>query len=80
MDHDYGKCHVCGSLIVEQRLDQTVRDGGDWLLIRGVPTGVCTKCGEYVLRWQVLQRLEDLTNQRKGAVPAERIEMPVFAF
>jgi YgiT-type zinc finger domain-containing protein len=80
MAHDYGKCHVCGEEVREQIIDQTVRAGSDWLLIRSVPTGVCSKCGEQILQWSVLQRLEQLTNSRNSAKPIEKIEMPVFAF
>jgi len=49
MNHDYGKCHVCGSRIEERCIDHTIRQGEGWLLVRGVPTGVCIKCGEQVL-------------------------------
>lgn len=80
MNHDYGKCHVCGSRIEERCIDHSIRDGNDWLLIRSVPTGVCSKCGEQVLRWQVLKRLEELTNRRGTVAPTESIEVPVFAF
>jgi YgiT-type zinc finger domain-containing protein len=80
MTHDYGKCHVCGNPVEERCIDHSVRDGDAWLLIRGVPTGVCTKCGEQILRWQVLGRLEELTSRSAGTAPVDRIEVPVFAY
>lgn len=61
-------------------MDQSVQDGQDWLLIRAVPTGVCTRCGEQVLRWPVAERLEEITRRRTQVSPAEAITVPVFPF
>ncbi len=80
MNHDYGKCHVCGGRIEECLTEQSIRDGDGWVLIRSVPTGVCTKCGEQVFRWQVTERLEEITSRRNEATPAECIEVPIFPF
>jgi YgiT-type zinc finger domain-containing protein len=80
MSYDYGRCHVCGGAIEERLTDQSVRDADEWLVIRDVPTGVCTKCGEQVFRWHVTERLEEITRQRKSTIPTQSIEVPVFAF
>ena len=80
MNHDYGKCHVCGATIEERNVDHSVQDGQDWLLIRAVPTGVCTRCGERVLRWQVAERLEEIPRRRRQVAPTEAITVPVFTF
>ena len=80
MSYDYGKCHVCGGSVEEQLTDQTVHEGQEWILIRSVPTGVCTKCGEEVFHWQVTQRLEEILKQRKTKIPEVHIEVPVFGF
>jgi YgiT-type zinc finger domain-containing protein len=80
MSYNYGSCHVCGGCIEERLTEQSIRDGDDWVLIRSVPTGVCTKCGEQVFRWHVTERLEQITAQRKNATPAECIEVPIFPF
>ncbi len=80
MSYDYGNCHVCGGHIEERLTELSVRDGDDWVLIRSVPTGVCSKCGEQVFRWQVTERLEEITGRRKEATPAESIEVPIFPF
>ncbi len=80
MSYDYGNCHICGGCIEERLTEQSIRDGDDWVLIRSVPTGVCSKCGEHVFRWQVTERLEEITSRRKEATPSECIEVPIFAF
>ena len=80
MAYDYGNCHVCGGEMVERMTDQSISEADEWLLVRGVPTGVCTRCGEKILRWQVAQRLEAIVQHRNQTGPAARIEVPVFAF
>lgn len=80
MNYDYGNCHVCSGRIEERSTEQSIRDGDDWVLIRSVPTGVCSKCGEQVFRWQVTERLEEITRRRKNTMPAECIEVPIFPF
>ena len=80
MSYDYGSCHVCNERIEERLTEQSIRDGDGWVLIRSVPTGVCTKCGEQVFRWQVTERLDQISSQRESTTPAECIEVPVFSF
>jgi len=80
MSYDYGKCHACGERMEERLTDQSLQDEGEWVLIRSVPTGVCTRCGEQVFQGQVLERLEQILQERKLRRPEVRIEVPVFAF
>ncbi len=80
MSYDYGNCHVCGECVEERLTEQSIRDGGDWVLIRSVPTGVCTKCSEQIFRWEVSERLEQITRRRKDSTPAECINVPIFPF
>jgi len=80
MSYDYGKCHLCGGHMEERLTDQSVQEQGEWVLIRSVPTGVCTKCGEQVFCSQVLRRLEEILSQSKQRKPEVHIEVPVFAF
>ena len=58
----------------------SVRAGQEWILIESVPTGVCTKCGEQVLRWEVISRLEEILRQRNDKTPDSCIQVPVFAY
>ena len=80
MSYDYGKCHLCGGGMEERLTDQSMQEHDEWVLIRSVPTGVCTKCGEQVFRSHVLERLEEILLQRKHKAPEVHIEVPVFAF
>ncbi len=34
MDHDYGKCHVCGGRMEERLTNQGFEEGGEWVLIQ----------------------------------------------
>ena len=80
MNYDYGTCHVCGGVMEEGLTEQSARENDEWVVIRSVPTGVCTRCGEQIFRWQVTQRLEEILRERRNRVPDENIEVPVFAF
>lgn len=80
MSYGYGNCHLCGGPVEERLTDQSISDGGDWVVIRSVPTGVCTKCGEQIFRWQVTEHLEQITHHRKKITPAECIHVPIFSF
>ncbi len=80
MSYSYGNCHVCGATIEERLVDHTLCDAGEWVLIRNVPTGVCTRCGEQILRWDVIKRLEEIIGQRNSKVPDSRLNVPVFAY
>ena len=80
MSYDYGKCHACGEAMEEQMTDCSIQEADEWLVVSDVPTGVCTRCGEKIFRWQVAQRLEEIVKGRRQARPTTRIEVPVFAF
>ena len=80
MSYDYGHCQACGGTIEEKPVDHTVQAGGEWVLIRAVPTGVCTQCGEQILRWQVTSRLDEIVRHREDRKPEQCIQVPVFAF
>lgn len=80
MSHDYGKCHACGAPMEERLTDHSLRERGEWVVVRSVPTGVCTRCGEQVFSARVLKRLEQILEDRKSRVPEVCIEVPVFAY
>jgi len=42
------------------------QEAENWILIQSVPTGVCTKCGEQVLRGQVVAKSEQIQRERFG--------------
>lgn len=80
MSYDYGNCHACEGKVAEKLVDQMVQEAEDWILIRSVSTGVCTQCGEKILRSQVIVQLEQILNDRDGRAPDQCIQVPVFAF
>ena len=78
--YDYGRCHICGAPVEERLRDHSIQADNEWLLIRSVPTGVCTKCGEQTFRLEVAQRIEEILNKRAQEAPTGRIEVPVFSY
>ncbi|MEK7450069.1 MAG: YgiT-type zinc finger protein [Planctomycetota bacterium] len=60
----YGRCE-CGGKIVERRIKYLRRFRGQLFEFDNVPVGVCMECGERIFKGTVLERLEQLTNQRQ---------------
>src|SRR6267143_498393 len=66
--HNYGKCHVCGELMQEKKINQAfwVRSSrvskGDsrLIVIKSVPAGVCPQCGEKIVKADVGRQLANL--------------------
>ncbi len=80
MEYDYGHCHACGGRVEERLVEHGVQAGDGWLVIRSVPTGVCIRCGEKILRWDVAERLEAIVNRRSEREPADHIDVPIFSY
>jgi YgiT-type zinc finger domain-containing protein len=78
--YDYGKCHVCGEQMREKRINQDYWLKGKLLVIESVPTGVCARCGEKIVRADVGKDLLTLL-QTVGRTPKRRtLEVPVFKY
>jgi YgiT-type zinc finger domain-containing protein len=78
--YDYGKCHVCGGSVTERLIKQEFWVKGRLLVIEGVPTGVCTRCGEKVVRADVGQQLARLVEHSSSLRKARTLTVPVFRF
>ena len=69
--YDYGKCHVCGEQIREKRINQDFWLKGKLIVIESVPTGVCSQCGEKVVRADVGRQLSNLIGNL-GSLPKRK--------
>ncbi len=78
--YNYGKCHVCSGSLVERKVDQDFRIKGKLIVVRAVPTGVCRRCGEKVVRAEVGVQLAAIVTDARSLRAAATIAVPVVSF
>ncbi len=62
------KCIYCKGEL-ENKLTNYIADLGDCVIvIRNVPTQVCTQCGEKSYSYRVSVRIQEIVNQIKGLI------------
>jgi len=74
----YSDCFYCGGVVEEQLIPREIRWKGELIIIEEVPVGVCTQCGEKMLKPEVVKAV-DLVLQKKKE-PAKTIEVPVYRY
>ncbi len=80
VSHDYGKCHVCGELMVERQIKQDFWVKGDLIVIEDIPAGVCPKCGEKIVKADVGHQIAALLSESGRPQPIRSINVPVIQF
>ena len=78
--YDYGKCHVCGEQMLEQRINQDFWLKGKLVVIESVPAGVCPQCGEKIVRADVGRQLGTLIANLRRAPTRKTITVPVIRY
>lgn len=79
-NYDYGKCHVCGADMVEKEVNQDYWVRGELVVIENIPSGVCIRCGERVLKADVGKQVIALLSDLDGLQSARKIHVPVLEF
>ena len=77
--YDYGKCHVCGERMEEQRIKQEFWIKGKLIVIEDIPAGVCPQCGEKVVKADVGRSIAVLIEDPKRLRRARTISVPVIS-
>jgi len=75
---EYGDCYYCGGAVEEQLVAREIRWKGRLLIFEDVPMGVCSQCGEKVLKPDVAKRLDRALQQE--IEPAKTIQVPVYQY
>lgn len=70
----YGKCE-CGGEIIEKRITYIRRFKGQPYEFENVPVGICRDCGERIFKGCVLEKLEELSRDRRNFV--KEVSLPV---
>lgn len=78
--YDYGKCHVCGGKIEAKQIRQDFWIKGKLIVVEKIPAGVCTRCGEKILKTKVGQRLAEVVASKSGFKKVGTMTVPVVRF
>ncbi len=78
--YDYGQCHICGKQMAEKQINQEFWIKGSLIVIESIPAGVCTQCGEKVVKADIGQQIGLLLTKTNKLQPARNINVPVFEF
>lgn len=79
-NYDYGKCHVCGGDMVEKEVNQDYWIKGELVIIENIPSGVCIRCGERVVKADVGKQIFNLLSDSTELQSARKIHVPVLEF
>lgn len=72
-------CQVCGCAQArEERLDEIFQINGKPISVKGIPTQVCSQCGELVFSRETIEKIRRMIHEE--AEPSRSIEVQVFAF
>jgi len=78
--YGYGDCHICGGKMREKRVKQEFWIKGKLIVIEDVPAGVCSQCGEKVVKAEVGRQIAALIEDSKRLRKARTISVPVINF
>ena len=78
MTTQYSDCFYCGGTVEECRLPREVRWQGQLFIFEDVPLGVCTQCGEKVLKPEVAKSIDRILQGQKQ--PARMMQVPVYQY
>lgn len=77
MARKYSDCFYCGGVVEERFMPREVRWRGRLFIFENVPMGVCTQCGEKVLKPEVAKAIDRIIQEQKK--PTKTIQVPVYS-
>ena len=78
MTKKYGDCFYCGGAVEEKLMPRELRWEGRLFIFENVPMGVCTQCGEKVLKPEVAKIIDKILKDQKK--PTKTIQVPVYEY
>ncbi len=78
LTYDYDGCHLCGGHMKEKRIKQDFWIKGKLIVIENVPAGVCSQCGEKVVRAAVGKAVASLIEKPARLRQARTMNVPVL--
>jgi YgiT-type zinc finger domain-containing protein len=74
----YSDCFYCGGVVKEQLISREIRWEGKLFIFEDVPVGVCTQCGEKVIKPKVAKAIDHILQEKKQ--PTKIIQVPVYQY
>lgn len=69
-------CEHCKGTVQERRLDrEALRHKGSFVILEGVPIGICDACGARYYDAAVLRRVAEIG--RRTTIPTRTVEVPI---
>ena len=78
--YDYGECEICNTSMQEKLIKQDFWIRGKLIVVEDVPTGVCPKCGEKVVKADVGSWILRLIENSDRIAKAPKISVPKIKF
>lgn len=78
MAEKYSDCLFCGGAVEEQLIHREFRWQGQLFIFEDVPIGVCSQCGEKVIKPKVAKALDRIVQAKKK--PKKTIKVPVYSY
>lgn len=71
------KCLVCkNGELLDNVTDYLTKFSGEYVLVKNVPVQDCNVCGEQVMSYETIKKVEDMILSKKS--PIGYVEVPVF--
>ena len=71
------KCAVCkNGELFDTVTDYQTKFKGEYVLIKNVPVQECNVCGEQVMSYEIIKKVEEIILSKKS--PIGYVEVPVF--
>ena len=70
------RCYICDGEMEQQQTTFTTKYKGCVYIVHGVPSHVCTQCGEIVYDNETMGRLEEIVNGMKNE--ASEVSMTTY--
>ncbi|HHT9133439.1 MAG TPA: type II toxin-antitoxin system MqsA family antitoxin [Candidatus Avalokitesvara rifleensis] len=78
MTKKYSDCFYCGGAVEEKLTFREIRWKGKLFIFENVPVGVCTQCGEKVIKPEVAKAVDQLLKGEKE--PTKTVQVPVYHY
>lgn len=78
MSKKYSDCFYCGGAVEERLGRRELHWKGKLYIFENVPMGVCTQCGEKVIKPAVAKSLDRIL--LKNQKPEKEIKVPVYSY
>jgi len=78
MEKEYSDCYYCGGVVKERLVPRELRWKGKLFVFENVPIGVCTQCGEKVIKPKVAKDIDHILEVNKK--PTKTIQVPVYQY